>query len=156
MFILKLRLTRDRVIIAVCLLLTALSLTLHFLSFGGFPQRAENSLERVDYLVALGYEVDPSSEKVKTILLPEKFDNIYDSYNQLQKAGGFDLREYRGRTAELYTYKLLRLYDLKEASVNLIVCKNIIIGGDVATLEKGGLCMPLIKAEENITELKEK
>jgi len=155
MFTLKIKLSRDRIVIAVCIALTFISLGCHFFSFGGFPKRADTLDRRVEYLNGLGYNAYADSETKKKVLLPEKFDDIHTSYNQLQKEGGFDLTRYRGCVAELYTYELDRFCDLKEAKVNLLVYNNVIIGGDITTLERGGLCVPLMSTEDNQEKLKD-
>lgn len=156
MFTLKFRLTRDRVIIAACVLITAIALLWHSLSLGGVSPRGDSREARVTFLNSLGYSVLSKSETHKTITLPFEFDHVYDSYNQLQKTADFDLSSFRGCEADMYTYNLTEFETLKEASVSLIVYRNKIIGGDVSSLEKGGVCMPLISAESNLKRLKDK
>lgn len=152
MFILKFRLSRDRVIIAACLLMTAIALLWHSLSLGGVSPRGDSRETRVGFLRSLGYSVVENTETHKTILLPTKFDKVYTSYNQLQNDAGFDLSRYRGCEAELYTYKLTEFSDLGEVVVSLIIYRNKIIGGDISSLEKGGVCLPLVSAEKNMSK----
>ena len=38
--------------------------------------------------------------------IPEEFDEVYDSYNQIQQAQGLDLAPYKGKRATLYTYEI--------------------------------------------------
>ena len=156
MFTLNFRLTRDRIIIAACVLITAIALLWHSLSLGGVTPRGDSRESRVDFLNSLGYSVLDKSEVCKTINLPFEFDHVYDSYNQLQKTADFDLSSFRGCEADMYTYKLTEFKALKEASVSLIVYRNKIIGGDVSSFEKGGVCLPLISAESNLKRLKDK
>ncbi len=156
MFTFKVKLSRDRILIAGCALLAVLSLVWHFLTFSEISPKGKDTAARVEYLKTLGYSAMADSESHKPILLPAKFDEVYTSYNELQKEGGFDLSRHRGCEAELYTYNLSRFYELKEAMANLIVYRDKIIGGDISTLEKGGLCLPLLSVDENIKELKDK
>lgn len=154
MFVLKFRLSRDRVIVAACILMTTVALLWHSLSLGGVSPRGDSKEARLEFLGSLGYVVEDDSESHKTILLPTKFDKVYAAYNGLQKDVGFDLSRYRGCEAELYTYKLTKPKDFSEAAVSLIVYRNKIIGGDISSLENGGVCLPLATAEEN--KLKDK
>ncbi len=156
MFVFKLKLSRDRVLIVICVLLAVMSLAWHFMFFSNILPKGETVGDRVEYVKKQGYTAVTDSETQKTILIPKEFNSVYTAYNEIQISANFDLSRYRGCGAQLYTYKLDKFGDIKEAKVNLIVYRDKIIGGDITTLEKGGLCLPLIAAEENIKDLKEK
>jgi len=96
--------------------------------------------KRVAYLKSLNLEVDDSNTTSKAIIIPESFSDVYEEYNTLQKKAGFDLSRYKGKTATVYTYSLSSGYD-----VHVIVCNNVIIGGDIASLSLYGDMKPLTK-----------
>ena len=96
--------------------------------------------KRVSYLKGLGLNVDDSNTTHKQIIIPEKFNDVYTAYNALQKKAGFDLSDYKGKTATVYTYSLDSEHD-----VHIIVNNNCIIGGDVAALSIDGEMRPLMQ-----------
>ena len=86
---------------------------------------------RVAYLAALGWTADPASETEQPILIPKEFSEIYEKYNELQLRQGFDLREYRGMDAMLYTYSVTNHPCGEPVIAQLIVFGGEAIGGDV-------------------------
>ena len=56
----------------------------------GLPQLADNDA-RVSYLQSMGWEVDPEPVETLQFLLPEKLEEPYLTYNELQDSQGFDL-----------------------------------------------------------------
>ena len=83
----------------------------------------------------LGYEVDETATEIKDIVIPENFSAVYEKYNNLQKQAGFDLKNYRGKNAKVYSYSL---QNDTEKQIHLIVCEDRLIGGDVASLKLNG------------------
>lgn len=90
---------------------------------------------RVSYLKSLKIETDPDAVVCKEIVIPDTFNDVYKKYNDLQLQAGFDLSEYKGRQATVYTYSL---GFSSERVVNLIVCDGFIIGGDVSSVKLDG------------------
>ena len=60
-----------------------------------------------------------------------KFDEIYQSYNLIQKEQGMDLLKWRGKRCMKYSYNVLN-YPAQQQNIrlNLLVCGGKIIGGD--------------------------
>ena len=99
---------------------------------GGFD--GETLEQRMNFLKSLGLEADPESERVKDVVIPEEFDEIFENYNALQKKAGFDLEEYKGKTVKKYTYKILNYPTAEKDDIimsDLLVLDGKIIGGDV-------------------------
>lgn len=91
-----------------------------------------NSTEkRVAYLASLGWTADPASETEQPILIPKEFGEVYEKYNALQLRQGFDLRDYRGMDATLYTYTVTNHPCGENVIAQLIVFGGEAIGGDV-------------------------
>ena len=67
------------------------------------PELADNS-QRVEYLRSLGWEVDTEPVETLQFLLPEKLEEPYLSYNELQLSQGLDLTACLGKQVERYTY----------------------------------------------------
>ena len=105
---------------------------------------ASTTEKRTEFLASCGWEVDPMSEQEQTILIPEHFSAVYQSYNDLQLQQGYDLSDYAGRSCTMYTYAVLNYPD-KEQTVlaNLYIYKNQIIGGDVHSTNLNGFMIGL-------------
>ncbi len=95
--------------------------------------------KRVSYIKSLGFQVDDGNVTSKEIVIPQTFDEVYKEYNILQKKAGFDLSQFKNRTAALYTYPVS---DGKK-EIHLIIYNNEIIGGDIADINVNGSMKPL-------------
>lgn len=62
--------------------------------------------QRVALLRDCGWEVIEEPRGEREVQIPEEFDEVYESYNQIQLAQGLDLAPYKGRRATLYTYEI--------------------------------------------------
>lgn len=99
---------------------------------------------RIDYLAALGFEVDAESEQRQEILLPAEFEPVLENYNELQRQQGFDLSGYAGKNVTLYSYTVTNWPD-KNATViaDLYCCKGRPIAGDIHSTALNGFMIGL-------------
>jgi hypothetical protein len=99
---------------------------------------ASTNEQRVTFLKSFQYTVndDPAVEEVT---IPSEFGDVYQQYNKIQKAQGFDLTKYKGKRVKHYTYTITN-YPGKADGVraNLLVFEDRIIGGDVSSTELAG------------------
>ena len=80
------------------------------------------------------------------VTIPKEFNEVYEKYNKLQKQQGFDLEDYKGKIAEVYTYAVKNYGNKKqEVRANLIVCEGQLVGGDVCSAELDGFMQGLRK-----------
>ena len=92
---------------------------------------AKTDSERREYLSKYGYKLAKECEQ-KEITIPEKWNDVYNSYNQIQKNQGFDLTDYKGQKATLYTYTVTNYKGKGEYIVaDMLVCEGKLIGGDI-------------------------
>lgn len=92
---------------------------------------ASTDAQRRDYLEGFGWKVSDDFE-TKELTLPEKWNNVYNDYNEVQLNQGFDLSQYKGQTVTLYTYTITNYKDLSEGVVaDMLVCDGNLIGGDI-------------------------
>ena len=100
---------------------------------------------RIQCAASFGWEADPSTETVQKVKIPQEFDEVFEEYNKLQKMCGFDLRRYRGKTAERYTYIVRNFpYETSEpVYVNLYIYQNTMIAGDCMTRALDGFMLPI-------------
>lgn len=94
---------------------------------------------RVEYLRSYGWEVESEAESIEEILIPEEFGEIFQKYNEIQKAQGFDLEKQKGQRVKRYTYIVTNYPDEPEhVRANLFVCKEKVVAGDICSLKVEG------------------
>ena len=147
MLLIKFRLRKGAVITAVLGVITLIVTVCLFASATSTP-KGKDILDRTAYLSFLGYTVDDGSEIKTEIKIPQNFSKIYSEYNDTQKVAGYDLAEYSGQQAIMYTYSLSGFKDYRNVYANLIVVDGKIIGGDISSIENGGFTLPLINKDK--------
>lgn len=145
MFVFRVKLTKNRIVLGVCILLAVTVLFVHFTCGGRLSlPSGKDYIDRTTYLRTLGYKASEDSEVSVTVKIPEDFSDTYSDYNQKQLKAGFDLSSYQNTVAVLYTYKLENFGGYTEVYANLLVENNRIIGGDISSIEDGGFIFPLL------------
>ena len=92
---------------------------------------AKTDSERREYLSKYGYQLAKDCEQ-KEITIPKNWNDVYISYNQIQKNQGFDLTDYKGQKAMLYTYTVTNYKGKGDYIVaDMLVCEGKLIGGDI-------------------------
>ena len=105
--------------------------------------------EQIAFLNDLGYKVNQKLYE-KDIVIPYKFSEVFENYNNVQLAAGYNLKKYSGRKARLYCYSLFDDIGLNAGYVaNIIIYENTIIGGDISSSSINGKMMPLMEKEHN-------
>lgn len=132
-------LTKRNLFIIFLIIILSLSIIVKVSSVGTNMPDGSTNQKRVQYLKSKGISAEDSPVSSKDITIPQEFGSVYNDYNALQQKAGFDLSDYKGKKATLYTYPL---YDTTE--VHIIVCDGIIIGGDIADIRFGGEMKPLV------------
>ena len=101
--------------------------------------KCATAADGVSWLREQGWEVEPEPAGQMEVVVPPEFDAIYESYNDIQKAQGFDLSRYRGETVTKYTF-LVKNYPQEPDGVaaNLLVYQDKIVAADLCSLELGG------------------
>lgn len=94
---------------------------------------------RMRFIRQNDYSVDEGSISSKEIVIPSPFNDVYSKYNKLQKEAGFDLTDYKGKAAVVYSYNLTS----DDKILHLIICDGEIIGGDVCDAAFDGEMKPL-------------
>lgn len=103
---------------------------------------------RVKFLEDLGWSVSASPVQSGQVKIPEEASEVYTRYNELQKAQGYDLTEFAGKTVMRYVYKVNNYPGATEpVYATLLVYKDKVIGGDITDTTPGGKLIGLQKAE---------
>lgn len=111
--------------------------------FGGNKETevitAANNEERVAYLEALGWQVEPQPIETLDLQLPEKLEGEWDAYAKLQKGQGLPFSEFAGQAVKRYTYTVTNYPEIPQGvQANLYLWGDQIIGGDVIFTGQGG------------------
>lgn len=153
MFIWSTRLSKKKLVLGGVLIACVLAAALFLPTLLGAEEApaalpGETNAQRVEYLRNCGWEVVEEPVETFQFLLPEKLEESYASYNDLQLSQGFDLRPYCGRQLARYTYTLTNYPDRPEGvQANLYVCDGQIIGGDIFCPGAGGFQEALLSAQ---------
>lgn len=152
MFILTTRFSKKRAI-ALLMILAVVILGLCVLLLPGEAEDEqpllENNDDRVAYLHSLGWEVAPEPLETLQLRLPETLPENYMAYNQIQLAQGFDLTACCGKQLTRYTYAVSNYPDRPDGvQLNLYVCQQLPVAGDVIAAGAGGFQTGLIRPEQ--------
>ena len=104
---------------------------------------------RVAYLESLGWQVEPEPVETLQFLLPEKLEEPYLTYNELQDSQGFDLSACCGMQVARYTYTVTNYPGRAEGvQANLYVCEGQPVAGDILCAGADGFQEPLVYPAE--------
>ena len=149
MMIVTTRLTRKKAVLGVLGLgaLMALAIILaaaHDAPEEGLPPLDSNEA-RVEYLSSLGWELNPEPLETLQFLLPEKLEEPFLSYNELQDSQGFDLSTCCGKQVARYTYAVSNYPGRSDGvQLNLYICEEKAVAGDVFCPGADGFQGPIV------------
>ena len=103
-----------------------------------FSKIVKNNDDRIAYLNSFGWEVDATPMEEESIVIPRKLGSIYENYNKIQQAQGFDLTKFGGMEAVRYTYKVLNYPNTENVVADIIVFRNEVIAADVQSTSLDG------------------
>ncbi len=130
------------VVVAIAVLLSAIIISIASGSSHGssaVSQKVKTNEDRIMFLKNLGWEVDETAIGEKLVIIPKEFSDVYETYNQLQLDQGYDLSEYRGLEAIIYTYTVTNYSGYNGNVVaDLYVMNYEVIGGDIHSLALDG------------------
>ena len=99
----------------------------------------KTSNDAVKFLSQYGWTVIETPIESCEITIPDEFDKVITSYNEIQKQQGLDLTKYSKKTAQRYTFKITN-YPNYEGTVyaNVITYRGKVIAGDICTADAKG------------------
>ena len=154
MFVYSLKASTLKFFAVVCVALTALVMMITFIpSYDGGEikyittgneskinySKIKTNEDRIGFLSQFGWRVEQTPVEEVEVTVPEKFDKVFNGYNEIQKRQGLDLSKYKGKTVTRYTYEVTN-YENENGKVyaNVIVYRNKVIGGDICSAKVGG------------------
>ncbi len=97
--------------------------------------------ELLQFISNFGWETLQEPDEVREVIIPAEFDDVYKKYNEIQISQGYDLTEYSGQRVKRWTFSIKNYpgYENSEfIKINILVCDNCVIGGDVCSVELNG------------------
>ena len=137
-------LTKKNLFVILCAVVIGFLLITQFLSVNASGTEISTNAQRVQYIATLGVDLQSDEYEQKQVIIPQEFGEVYSNYNTLQRAAGFDLSAFKGKKVMVYTY-----HTTDGKTVNLMVYKNKLIGGDIADLNINGQ-MTALKGNEDV------
>lgn len=149
MFAVNFKLPKKNAVIAVLLLLAILAVAVIF-RFDIVPKREESTVSGTDsfsvseYIASFGVETDSSTCVIDEVIVPTEFNDVYESYNDIQKEQGFDLKKYKGLTLSRYTLEVTNYTD-KNISVfaEVLTYRGEVVAADIYSTSVNGFILPL-------------
>lgn len=120
-------LTKKRLFLILCATAIAFVLIGQIASVKANDTSLSTNEQRVQYIETLGIRLVNDEFKEKGVTIPQEFSAVYENYNSLQQQAGFDLKGYCGKKVTVYTY-----VSSDGKTVNLIIYKDKLIGGDIS------------------------
>ena len=88
--------------------------------------------DRIQFLASYGWEVVTSPAQTSQVRIPSVSSEVFERYNTLQKAIGYDLSEYAGKTVMRYVYTVKNYPGATEpVYATILISNNRVIGGDI-------------------------
>ena len=130
------------VAVVLCVLLIPNNVSVEYTSANGRQigdfKNVKSNEDRVEFLSAYGWEVDPEAIEISEVTIPSEFDEVYKKYNDIQKDEGLNLEKYAGKSVKRYVYTVKNYESETSVVASLLVYKNRIIGGDVSSVDLNG------------------
>ena len=94
---------------------------------------------RQAFLLDLGWEIDPSTEDLRTVQLPDTLDGMMADYNAMQLEQGYDLERHLGEQCQQVTYRVTNYPDESQTVlVTLYIQGKRVIAGDIHSTSLNG------------------
>lgn len=113
--------------------------------FGLFRIDNSTNLMIIEYLNGLGWQIEENPTEISHLTIPADFDVVYQTYNAMQKASGFNLEDFKGKSVTRYSYRVLNHQSSASTEVvaSIFVYGNTIIAGDISSVEDNGFMHPV-------------
>ena len=96
---------------------------------------AAEPADHLSFLRSIGCEAAAAPMAVEEILLPDKADTPFETYNALQQQAGFDLSDYCGKRVKVWSYMVT--CGNRPAVAHLYVYRDRLVGGDLTDEQTG-------------------
>ena len=103
------------------------------------PIQAATEQQRLAYLESLGWTVDAAPVETLDLRLPDPLEGEWKDYAKLQSDQDLPFADFAGQSVRRYTYNVTNYPSIEQGvQVNLFVCGDQLIGGDILSLAENG------------------
>lgn len=127
-----LTLTRKRLFIILLSIITVSFIAFEIYGAAKQTQNAKTNQDRVDFASGIGYTVDESCLAVKDTKIPQSDDETLLKLNLSQIKKGYNLLQFCGSEAKIYSYKILLPQEESGKILNIFTYKNRVIGWETS------------------------
>ncbi|HEX3016603.1 MAG TPA: DUF4830 domain-containing protein [Caproicibacter sp.] len=149
MFVLSVKHNRRKTIVVLAVLIVAITAVIVLLGIHNTSPQAEyagkkyalsaaTNEERVAFFKQFGWSVKSEPASSGEVTIPEKFNDVYTTYNNIQKEQGLDLLPYAGKTVEQWIYDVTNYPQQETMRGTILVYNGRVIGGDLSTPQLDG------------------
>ncbi len=115
----------------------------------GADMTVSSNDDRIRFLASFGWDVVTSPAETSQVRIPAETNEVFQRYNALQKAMGYDLMPYAGKTVMRYVYTIKNFPGATEpVYATILIANNRIIGGDITDTAATGKIQGFTMAEE--------
>ncbi len=142
MFVIHFKLHKRALLAALSILVMVVVLTLLLPGCrkdDAAPIPAATEEQRLEYLTQLGWTVDPTPVETLDLQLPQPLTEEWETYAQLQSEQNLPFAEFAGQPVRRFTYTVTNYPGMeKGVQLNLYICDDRLVGGDVIALGDNG------------------
>jgi hypothetical protein len=149
MFVFSFKHNRKKTVAVLAVLLVAVTAVIVLVSLhNASPQAvssgkkyslsASTNEERVAFFKQFGWNVNAEPIDSGEVAVPEKFNDVYFAYNNIQKEQGLDLLPYAGKTVQQWIYAVMNYPQQETMRGTVLVYNGKVIGGDLSTPQLDG------------------
>ena len=150
MFVFSVKADKPKLLLILCAVVIILVTLAFFLkdgkktvvNEGGISYKASNEEERITFLSQFGWKINEDPVEVTEVIIPSEFDDVYSSYNEIQKNQNLDLELYKGMRAKKWVYEVKNYPGYAADSgcirATILVIDGLVVGGDVSSIEVEG------------------
>ena len=95
------KLTKKHIVAGILLIAVLVALLILLAPSGSASAASTIKIKTQDdcvrWLAELGYAVSGEDVQSRQVTIPKTFDAVYETYNEMQRECGFDLRDYAGK-----------------------------------------------------------
>ncbi|MCQ4021894.1 MULTISPECIES: DUF4830 domain-containing protein [unclassified Ruminococcus] len=106
---------------------------------GEYSLKAATNEERIAFLSQFGWEVEPKPSETAAVKIPQRFNDTYCRYNEIQIEQGLNLLDYAGKECERVSFRITNYPDKEQqVNANLLIYNGLVIGGDISSVQLDG------------------
>ncbi len=106
--------------------------------------------QMVDYIAEKGHNADIQTAQVAEVVIPKKFDDTFESFNEkIKQTDGLSLEKYKGDKVSKWTFELIDYNgEDKKASAVLLLKKEKLIGAYILE-SPDGIAKPMVQQQKD-------